>query len=181
MTPQVAHFLAHLESGRNLSPHTIAAYRRDLRDLEAFLGGHLGRDVSQAHLAYGLALHRLDLYSSLRRCYHGITSLRTVQEERQVQLLPYLGRLLQQDGPGPLPLYGHVEYLRVLYLQLVGVGALLNAAGLSPAAHGGLKFYHEWVSQGLGVAPGVLYGVRCPAGGYDNTILSKYLLCLELQ
>ncbi len=43
MTPQVAHFLAHLESGRNLSPHTIAAYRRDLRDLEAFLGGHLGR------------------------------------------------------------------------------------------------------------------------------------------
>lgn len=43
MTPQVAHFLAHLETGRNLSAHTIAAYRRDLRDLEAFLGGHLGR------------------------------------------------------------------------------------------------------------------------------------------
>ena len=43
MTPQVAHFLAHLKTGRNLSAHTIAAYRRDLRDLEAFLGGHLGR------------------------------------------------------------------------------------------------------------------------------------------
>ncbi len=43
MTPQVAHFLAHLESGRNLSTHTIAAYRRDLRDLEDFLGRHLGR------------------------------------------------------------------------------------------------------------------------------------------
>ena len=43
MNTQVAHFLAHLESGRNLSPHTIAAYRRDLRDLEAFLGCHLGR------------------------------------------------------------------------------------------------------------------------------------------
>ncbi|MYI66523.1 MAG: tyrosine-type recombinase/integrase, partial [Gemmatimonadetes bacterium] len=43
MTPQVAHFLAHLETGRNLSAHTIAAYRLDLRDLEAFLGGYLGR------------------------------------------------------------------------------------------------------------------------------------------
>ena len=56
MTPQVAHFLAHLESGRNLSTHTIAAYRRDLRDLEHFLGGHLGRadyrwrDITRADL-----------------------------------------------------------------------------------------------------------------------------------
>ena len=56
MTPQVARFLAHLEAGRNLSPHTVAAYRRDLRDLEAFLGGHLGRadyrwrDITRADL-----------------------------------------------------------------------------------------------------------------------------------
>ena len=44
MTTEAARFLAHLETGRNLSPHTIAAYRRDLRDLETFLGGHLGRE-----------------------------------------------------------------------------------------------------------------------------------------
>ncbi len=56
MTPQVTHFLAHLASGRNLSAHTIAAYRRDLRDLEHFLGGHLGRadyrwrDITRADL-----------------------------------------------------------------------------------------------------------------------------------
>ena len=43
MTGEVASFLAHLETGRNLSPHTIAAYRRDLADLETFLGRHLGR------------------------------------------------------------------------------------------------------------------------------------------
>ena len=47
MTPEVARFLEHLEVARNLSPHTIAAYRRDLRDLEAFAGSYLGRDDYQ--------------------------------------------------------------------------------------------------------------------------------------
>jgi integrase/recombinase XerC len=47
MTPGVARFLGHLKTVRNLSPHTIAAYRRDLRDLEAFAGGYLGRDDFQ--------------------------------------------------------------------------------------------------------------------------------------
>lgn len=44
MTAEATRFLAHMETGRNLSPHTVAAYRRDLRDLESFLGGYLGRD-----------------------------------------------------------------------------------------------------------------------------------------
>ncbi len=44
MTPDVARFLAHLEGPRNLSPHTVAAYRRDLLDLEDFASVHLGRE-----------------------------------------------------------------------------------------------------------------------------------------
>lgn len=44
MTPEVARFLAHIEGPRNLSPHTVAAYRRDLLDLEDFTRVHLGRD-----------------------------------------------------------------------------------------------------------------------------------------
>lgn len=44
MTPDVARFLAHLEGPRNLSPHTVAAYRRDLLDLEDFARVHLGRE-----------------------------------------------------------------------------------------------------------------------------------------
>lgn len=44
MTPQVASFLDHLEVVRNLSQRTIAAYRRDLCDLEEFIGGHFGRN-----------------------------------------------------------------------------------------------------------------------------------------
>jgi len=44
VTPDVARFLAHLEGPRNLSPHTVAAYRRDLLDLEDFARVHLGRE-----------------------------------------------------------------------------------------------------------------------------------------
>ena len=44
MTPEVARFLEHLEGTRNLSPHTVAAYRRDLLDLEAFTRVYLSRD-----------------------------------------------------------------------------------------------------------------------------------------
>ncbi len=42
MTAEVQHFLRHLADERQLSPHTIAGYRRDLSDLERFLTDHLG-------------------------------------------------------------------------------------------------------------------------------------------
>ncbi len=38
----VAGFLDHLARERQLSPNTVAAYRKDLDDLQAFLGDHLG-------------------------------------------------------------------------------------------------------------------------------------------
>lgn len=38
----IAEFLTHLEKERDVSPHTVAAYRRDLLGLDAFLRGHLG-------------------------------------------------------------------------------------------------------------------------------------------
>ncbi len=44
MRRETVRFLEHLEVARNLSAHTVAAYRRDLGDLEAFAGRHLGRD-----------------------------------------------------------------------------------------------------------------------------------------
>ena len=44
MTPEVAAFLEHLAGTRNLSPHTVAAYRRDLLDLEEFARVYLCRD-----------------------------------------------------------------------------------------------------------------------------------------
>ncbi len=44
MTPEVARFLEHLAGTRNLSPHTVSAYRRDLLDLEEFTREYLCRD-----------------------------------------------------------------------------------------------------------------------------------------
>lgn len=38
----VAAFLTHLAKERDVSPHTVAAYRRDLTDLSGFLAQHLG-------------------------------------------------------------------------------------------------------------------------------------------
>ncbi len=40
--PEVAAFLRHLEDERQLSDHTVRAYRRDLGELEAFLTEYLG-------------------------------------------------------------------------------------------------------------------------------------------
>ncbi len=42
--PEAVRFLDQLETARGLSAHTIAAYRRDLADLEHFVAGYLGRD-----------------------------------------------------------------------------------------------------------------------------------------
>ena len=43
MRDDVANFLHHLEAVRNLSSHTVTAYRRDLAGLEEFVGAYLGR------------------------------------------------------------------------------------------------------------------------------------------
>ena len=42
MTDPVAEFLTHLEKERNVSPHTVAAYRRDLTELAVYLGERAG-------------------------------------------------------------------------------------------------------------------------------------------
>jgi integrase/recombinase XerC len=39
---EVAEFLAHLQKGRDLSPHTLTAYERDLTYFTDFLGAHYG-------------------------------------------------------------------------------------------------------------------------------------------
>jgi tyrosine recombinase XerC len=43
--PEVDDFLVHLEKERDVSPHTIAAYRRDLDSFLAFLGDYYGADA----------------------------------------------------------------------------------------------------------------------------------------
>jgi integrase/recombinase XerC len=42
LSPEVADFLLHLEKERDVSPHTVAAYARDLTELGRFLGKYYG-------------------------------------------------------------------------------------------------------------------------------------------
>ena len=44
MSDLAAEFLAHLEKERNLSPHTVAAYQRDLAEFAVYLGAVSGVD-----------------------------------------------------------------------------------------------------------------------------------------
>ena len=41
---QIEEFIRHIEDGRQLSRHTVTAYRRDLREFAAFLDQHVGPD-----------------------------------------------------------------------------------------------------------------------------------------
>jgi integrase/recombinase XerC len=43
--PDVDEYLRHLAKERDVSPHTVSAYRRDLADFVAFLGGYYGTDA----------------------------------------------------------------------------------------------------------------------------------------
>ncbi|HLA15145.1 MAG TPA: site-specific integrase, partial [Gemmatimonadaceae bacterium] len=42
---EVAAFLTHLEKERDVSPHTLTAYRRDLEEFVTFLGRYYGIDA----------------------------------------------------------------------------------------------------------------------------------------
>ena len=45
MPPDVQEYLRHLEKERDVSPNTVTAYRRDLHEFVAFLGGYYGTEA----------------------------------------------------------------------------------------------------------------------------------------
>lgn len=91
MNPDVARFLEHLETVRNLSPSTVSAYRRDLADLEAFLGSHLGSgDYRWSDVG------RPDLRAFLGECVRRRLAPRTVS--RKLSAVRGLFRHLHERG-----------------------------------------------------------------------------------
>ncbi len=89
-SPHVDRFLRHLADGRQLSPHTVAAYGRDLRELLDFLGRHL-----EAGWGWG-GVRRRDLRAFIAELSRRGLARRTIA--RKLSAARSFFRFLHRDG-----------------------------------------------------------------------------------
>ncbi len=92
-SPHIDRFLRYLADGRQLSPHTIAAYTRDLSDLLEFLGRHMERGWTWADV------RRRDLRAFVAELSRRGLARRTIA--RRVSAARSFFRHLHRDGVLP--------------------------------------------------------------------------------
>src|SRR6202158_5071180 len=95
ITLEMTHWLAHLRSERRLSPKTLEAYARDVRQCLAFLSQHWGTRVTLSRFA---ALEATDIraFMAMRRAddIGGRSLMRALAGLRS------FGRFLEREGRG---------------------------------------------------------------------------------
>src|ERR1700687_1028238 len=95
ITLEMPHWLSHLRSERRLSPKTLEAYARDVRQCLVFLSGHWGARVTLARFA---ALEASDIraFMAMRRSddIGGRSLMRALAGLRS------FGRFLEREGQG---------------------------------------------------------------------------------
>ena len=92
---EITHWLSHLRAERRLSPKTLEAYARDVRQCMVFLGEHWGASVTLQHFA---AIEATDIraFMAMRRADDiGGRSL-----ARSLAGLRSFGRFLEREGKG---------------------------------------------------------------------------------
>src|SRR6202161_410761 len=91
----MTHWLSHRRAERRLSPKTLEAYARDVRQFMEFLGGHWGTQVSLARFA---ALEASDVRAFMAMRRAGDIGGRSLM--RALAGLRSFGRFLEREGNG---------------------------------------------------------------------------------
>src|SRR6201999_3764378 len=92
---EMTHWLSHLRAERRLSPKTLEAYARDLRQCLMFLGEHWGEQVTLARLA-GLEASDVRAFMAMRRA----DDIASRSLMRALAGLRSFGRFLEREGKG---------------------------------------------------------------------------------
>ena len=95
ITLEMTHWLAHLRSERRLSPKTLEAYARDVRQFLEFLAGHWGARVALSRFA---ALEASDVRAFMAMRRAGDIGGRSLM--RALAGLRSFGRFLEREGRG---------------------------------------------------------------------------------